>query len=64
MEPEVRYLLSLQAVRQQSNVVYEAAKNGNLTNFVYYEASMEAVADYVSEVIKVCLPQKQLFSRE
>ena len=53
MDNDVKYLLSLQAVRDQASKVFESAKKGNLKHFDYDEGRMGAVADYVSKVIDV-----------
>ncbi|KAF5253148.1 hypothetical protein FANTH_1979 [Fusarium anthophilum] len=51
MDNDLKYLLSLQAVRDQACKVFESAKQGNLKHFDYDEGRMGAVADYVSKVI-------------
>ncbi|KAG9496408.1 hypothetical protein J7337_012996 [Fusarium musae] len=51
MDNDLKYLLSLQAVRDQASKVFESAKQGNLKHFDYDEGRMGAVADYVSKVI-------------
>jgi hypothetical protein len=53
MDSDLKYLLSLQAVRDQASKVFESAKQGNLKHFDYDEVRMGAVADYVSKVIDV-----------
>ncbi|KAF4332605.1 urg3 [Fusarium beomiforme] len=51
MDSDRKYLLSLQAVREQASKVFEAAKQGSLKHFDYDESRMGEVADYVSKVI-------------
>lgn len=53
MDPKVEYLLSLEAVRGRSRIVYEAAQKDALTHFDYHASSMDAAADFVASVIKV-----------
>ena len=53
MDSQVKYLLSLQAIRDRAKIVGEAAKVGKLTHFNVYEERLPAVADYVTRVIKV-----------
>jgi hypothetical protein len=54
MDPEVKYLLSLGAVRDRAKLVGEAAQAGKLTNFDVHEDKLGGVAEYVTSVIKVC----------
>ncbi|KAI4867516.1 DUF1688-domain-containing protein [Hypoxylon rubiginosum] len=49
--PDIAYLLSLQAVRERSRIVFAAAREGRLHSFEYDEQRMSAVADYVISVI-------------
>lgn len=51
VNPEVQYLKSLQAVRERSKVVFEAAKEGSLNNFVYNADRMLTVVELVASVI-------------
>ena len=53
MDPQVNYLLSLQAVRDRATLVGEAAKAGKLSHFDVHEDKLPEVADYVVNVIKV-----------
>ncbi|KAI1394735.1 DUF1688-domain-containing protein [Hypoxylon fuscum] len=50
--PDIAYLLSLQAVRDRSQIVLKAAREGRLHNFEYDEKRMTAVADFVISVIE------------
>jgi hypothetical protein len=54
MDPEVKYLLSLGAVRDRAKLVGEAAAAGKLSNFDVHEERLGGVAEYVTSVIKVC----------
>ncbi|EXJ90478.1 hypothetical protein A1O1_03581 [Capronia coronata CBS 617.96] len=49
--PEVKELLSLQAVRRQAQKVLAAAERGELLHFDYDADEMSSVADFVSGVI-------------
>ncbi|KAJ2003939.1 hypothetical protein GGI04_002785 [Coemansia thaxteri] len=48
----VKYLKSLQAVRQQSQGVYERAERGKLKHFDFDQSKIESVADYVIKLIE------------
>ncbi|KAI1104778.1 DUF1688 domain-containing protein [Jackrogersella minutella] len=52
MDSQVKYLLSLGAIRERAKVVGDAAKAGNLTHFDLHEDKLDEVADYVTSVIK------------
>ncbi|KAL1983889.1 hypothetical protein VTN96DRAFT_9813 [Rasamsonia emersonii] len=52
MDAQVKYLLSLRAVRERAKIVGEAAKAGKLTHFDVHEHRLDDVADYVTSVIK------------
>lgn len=53
MDPKVKYLLSLRAIRDRADVVGEIAKAGNLAHFELHEDKMDDVVDFVASVIKV-----------
>jgi hypothetical protein len=55
MTPEVAYLFSLDAVRERSSIVYNAAKEHRLNNFDFHEDKLNDVADYVTKIIEVCV---------
>ena len=55
MDPKVKYLLSLGAVRERAKLVEKAAHAGKLRHFDVHEESLSDVADFVSSVIKVRL---------
>ncbi|KAL5415336.1 hypothetical protein PMIN04_008595 [Paraphaeosphaeria minitans] len=52
MDPQVKYLLSLDAIRDRAKIVGEAAEAGKLSHFDVHEEKLGAVADYVTGVIK------------
>lgn len=54
-DQDISYLLSLQAVRDRSQSVLKAAKEGALNNFDYHHERMPEVADFVLSVISVSL---------
>ena len=53
MDPQVKYLLSLGAIRDRAKIVGQAAKEGNLSHFDIHEDKFDNVADFVTSVIKV-----------
>ncbi|KAI0833108.1 DUF1688 domain-containing protein [Hypoxylon sp. FL0890] len=52
MDSQVKYLLSLRAIRERAKIVGEAAKSGNLSHFDLHEDRLDDVADFVTSVIK------------
>ncbi|KAF3015249.1 hypothetical protein G7054_g10684 [Neopestalotiopsis clavispora] len=52
VSPDIAYLLSLQAVRERSRLVLQAAKEGSLNSFDYDEPRMTEVANVVIDIIK------------
>ncbi|OTA70400.1 DUF1688 domain-containing protein [Hypoxylon sp. EC38] len=52
MDSQVKYLLSLRAIRERAKIVAEAAKAGNLSHFDLHEDRLDEVADFVTSVIK------------
>ncbi|KAH3941367.1 hypothetical protein HBH98_194780 [Parastagonospora nodorum] len=52
MDSEVKYLLSLGAVRDRAKIVGEAAEAGKLSHFDVHEERLGEVADFVIGVIK------------
>ncbi|ODH35040.1 hypothetical protein ACO22_02992 [Paracoccidioides brasiliensis] len=52
MDPEVKYLLSLRAIRERTKLVEDLARAGKLNHFNLQEERLEKVADFVSSVIK------------
>ena len=53
MDPRVKHLLSLGAVRERAKIVGEAAQAGKLSYFDVHEDRLSEVADFVTSVIKV-----------
>lgn len=53
MDPEVKYLLSLQAIRDRAKTVGEAAAAGKLNHFDVDEDKLNDVVKQVSSVIEV-----------
>lgn len=53
MDSTVKYLLSLQAVRDRAEIVAHAAQAGKLNHFDFHQDRMADVADTVAAVIKV-----------
>lgn len=53
MDPEIEYILSLKAVREQAHKVLELAEQGKLTHFNYHHEKLSVAADYVIELIQV-----------
>ncbi|KAF3915799.1 hypothetical protein ABW21_db0202475 [Orbilia brochopaga] len=49
---DVKYLLSLQAIRDRAKTVWTAALAGRLTNFDLHEDKLDDVADFVVSVIE------------
>ncbi|KAL1956707.1 hypothetical protein VTO42DRAFT_6857 [Malbranchea cinnamomea] len=52
MNSDVKYLLSLQSIRERAKLVWEAAQSGNLTHFDFHPDKLDNVADFVTSVIK------------
>ncbi|KAF4849075.1 Protein urg3 [Colletotrichum siamense] len=52
MDSQVKYLLSLKAVRDRSKIVGETAKSGKLSHFEVREDKLDEVVDFVASVIK------------
>lgn len=53
MDSQVKYLLSLRAIRERAKVVGDVAKSGNLSHFEFREDKLDGVVDFVASVIKV-----------
>jgi len=56
MTPDIEYLLSLEAVRERSRIVFEAAKKDELSHFTYHASKLPEAAAYVTSVINVSCP--------
>lgn len=52
MDDQVKYLLSLRAIRERASKVAEVAKAGKLNHFDVHEDRLDDVADFVVSVIK------------
>lgn len=53
MDTKVKYLLSLDAVRERAKLVGKAAQDGKLSHFDVHEERLSDVADFVTSLIKV-----------
>ncbi|KAG9512974.1 DUF1688-domain-containing protein, partial [Aureobasidium melanogenum] len=51
MTSDIEYLLSLEAVRERSRIVFEAAKKDELSHFDYHADKLPEAAAYVTSVI-------------
>lgn len=60
MDPKVKYLLSLRAIRERANAVREIAEAGKLAHFELREDKLDDVVDFVASVIKVRQDQRNL----
>jgi hypothetical protein len=56
MDPTVKHLLSLDAIRERTNLLSSLAEGGKLTHFDLHEKKLDAVADFVTGVIEVGIP--------
>ncbi|KAK2734228.1 hypothetical protein FQN57_001749 [Myotisia sp. PD_48] len=52
MNPNVKYLLSLGAIRERAQIVWQAAEAGELTHFDVHTDKLSEVADFVVSVIQ------------
>jgi hypothetical protein len=52
MNSDVKYLLSLRAIRERAQLVWRAAEAGELAHFNVHRDKLEDVADFVVSVIK------------
>ena len=53
MDADLRYLLSLGAIRQRAKIVGDAAQAGTLNHFDLNGKRLDDVADFVTSVIQV-----------
>lgn len=60
MTPDIEYLLSLEAVRERSRIVFEAAEKDELSHFTYHASKLPEAAAYVTSVINVSCPIYEL----
>lgn len=56
MDPQVKHLLSLQAIREKAQIVWQAAEGGELSHFDLHQDKLDVVADFVISVIEVRAP--------
>ena len=56
MTSEIEYLLSLEAVRERSRLVFAAAQRDELSHFIYHASKLPEAAAYVTSVINVSSP--------
>ena len=52
---EIEHLKTLQAVRERSRLVLQAAKDGKTNNFDYHPERMKDVTEFVASVIDVSI---------
>lgn len=53
MTSGIEYLLSLEAIRKRSQIVFEAAQKDELSHFDYHPSKLPEAAAYVTSVINV-----------
>lgn len=53
MDSEVKYLLSLRAVRERAKVVGDVAASGNLSHFELREDKLDDAVNFVASVVRV-----------
>lgn len=53
MDSDVKYLLSLRAIRERAQLVWRAAEAGDLTHFDFHADKLNDAADFVISVIQV-----------
>ena len=53
MDSNIKYLLSLQSIRERARLVWKAAQANELSHFDFHPERLDAVADFVASVIKV-----------
>lgn len=54
MDSQVKYLLSLRAIRERAKIVGNIAKSGGLNHFNLHEDRLGDVVEFVTSIIKVC----------
>ncbi|KAF6816891.1 duf1688 domain-containing protein [Colletotrichum musicola] len=52
MDPQIKHLLSLRAVRERSKIIGDVAEAGNLSHFEVREDKLDEVVDFVASIIK------------
>ncbi|KAI9639939.1 hypothetical protein NHQ30_011669 [Ciborinia camelliae] len=53
MNWQIKYLISLRAIRERANIVGNATKSGNLSHFELREDKLDDVVDLEASIIKV-----------
>jgi hypothetical protein len=53
MPPDIDYLLSLEAVRDRAQIVFQAAQKDELAHFTYHASKLPEAAAYVTSIINV-----------
>ena len=53
MESQIKYLLSLRAIRDRANLVWASAESGRLSHFEFHKERLDDVADFVLSIIQV-----------
>lgn len=53
MTDTIPYLLSLKAVRERAQLVFQNAEQGKLNHFDYHPEKLDATAKYVMDIIEV-----------
>ncbi|CAD0112397.1 unnamed protein product, partial [Aureobasidium uvarum] len=56
MTPDIEYLLSLEAVRERSQIVFAAAQRDELSHFTYHASKLPEAAAFVTSVINAIPP--------
>ncbi|KAH8431710.1 URC4/urg3 family protein [Aspergillus melleus] len=52
MSDTIKYLLSLKAVRERAQIVFQNAEQGKLNHFDYHPEKLDATAEYVMDIIE------------
>lgn len=53
MDSDIKYLLSLCAIRERAQIVWRAAEAGELAHFDFHADKLGDVADFVISIIQV-----------
>lgn len=53
IDTEIKYILSLQAVRERAQRVFQLAEANQINHFEYHEDRFDAAVQYVANIIKV-----------
>ena len=63
MDLDLKYLLSLRAIRERAKIVGDAAQAGKLNHFDLNEKRMDDVADFVTSIIQVRFAIKSRYAQ-